>query len=343
MATQAFPYGDYPEQVSTPYAMAYGKGRQQSPAPQVQPTQEPTGTSSQQSEYDEIARRARILNAQGLSSSEAKKLAEDDVRSEKEASIAKLRSDIAVRREADAYEKDFSNYKTEMASVDYQDLSNADAKINEINSKYSHIAGSHDPAMSKAFETISKNSLLRYQAAYNAVARRLPQGISVDAVLGEKGRPDQSLINAAMEGKLAQVTASKIAQAEGKAKAVLPYQKELIGARETAKEQEMEKGAGLKVQTAFGMIPAEVQKAKGVAEAVEPIKTREMAQRDIDKQKAAGTYEDPNAPKPQNIFSKSLSTFSGKPSATPLPSKTPQATTDATPAPTPMPLGDIFK
>jgi hypothetical protein len=286
-----------------------GSGRVLSQEPIGEFQQRQDAINAHQRDMDMQAAAYIYANKTGLSVKESLDL----IKAKDEANRAEIKYHAESLKEDAQYRKDFANFRSDMAKIDYQNLSTAGDKINEILTQYSHLAGSHDPEMSKAFESISQSALRRNQSSYNAVARRLPQGVPPEAVFDEKGRPDINKINDAIAGRLQQKAEAKGTEAGLVAGAKFPYQEKLVGVREAAKEKGMEKQSGLKIQTAFGMIPAAVKKQ----EALIPGEV-ELAGK---KQEA---ITEASMPKPKVAPTPT-------PEATPLPSSTPEATTERPP------------
>jgi hypothetical protein len=303
----------------SPYAPAYANMPQQGQQAQPQQAQQFATNPEIAARYPEVERVARdrqqiegttaMLMHNGLGYDDASAKAYKLFNAQREAGIAAMDEQIASAEEAATYAADYSKFKAKMARINFQNLATAEQEINDTISEFSHLSGAHDPNIAKAFDTSRQYAEKRFQSAYNSIARRLPQGIPVEAVLDEKGRPSVNLINDAIGGRLQQKAEAKGTEAGLVAGAKFPYQEKLIGLRETAKEQGMEKQSGLKIQTAFGMIPAIVKKQ----EALIPGEV-ELAGK---KQEA---ITEASMPKPKV-----------SPTPTPLPSSTPEATTEDQP------------
>jgi len=186
------------------------------------------------------------LMSQGLGYDDAEGKAYEILNAQKEANIASVNERIEAIKEDAKYQKDYSDFKTKMAKIDYQNLGTAEQQINDVLSEYSHLSGAHDASISKSFDTTSQNAIRRHQSAYNAVARRLPMGIPVEAVLDQSGRPNVDRINDALSGKLSVITTAAGEKAEAVAKGKLPTEKEFAGFKEGLKRGTMQVGADIK-------------------------------------------------------------------------------------------------
>jgi hypothetical protein len=206
--------------------------------------------------YPEVERVAReastvrqtidYLMSQGLGHDDAEGKAYELLNAQKEANIASVNERIAEIKEGAKYQKGLSEFKTRMARIDYDNLATSEKEINDVLSEYSYLSGAHDDNISKLFDTTSQNALRRHQSAYRSVANRLPMGIPVEAVLDQAGRPNVSLINDALSGKLSVIATGAGEKAGAVAQGKLPTEKEFAGFKEGLKRGTMQMGADIK-------------------------------------------------------------------------------------------------
>jgi hypothetical protein len=275
----------YPEFAGTAYGRAYAGSPQSIPQEQVDSEEQYATSAETAAKYpwvEQVAKeralfeqQANYLMSQGMTMQDAYKKSKSLIDSEKKARIAEVDNLISSKEEDARYRADFSEFKSKMAKINYQNLATADQEINNVLAEYSHLSGSHDPLMAKAYDTTQQNALRRYQSSYSAVSKRLPQGVPVEAVLDEFGRPNVNLINDAISNRLQQKAEAAVTTAGGVAGAKADvYVGKVLPAKEEIKGREMEKQSDIKVGEQLKMIPGRVQEAVEKAKGVEPYKQK---------------------------------------------------------------------
>lgn len=291
-------------------------------------------TAARYPEVERVAKEAasirettNYLMSQGLGRDEAEGQAFALLNAQKEANIASVNEKLESLKEDAKYQKEFSDFKTKISSIDYQNLSNADEKLNQIMSDYSHLAGAHNADIANSFDKSARFAQTRVQGARSAAERLLPKGIALEEAIGPNGRITQKSINDALASKLSVVATGAGEKAGAVAGAQDPYKRGLIQAKG---EQA--------IQTAKGMIPVEVEKQQ----ALMPGKVEEARQKSQFKNVSAisqllktnevdstpsTTQKLPSITRPENQEQPTASEV--EPTApTPLPSPTLEATTE---------------
>jgi hypothetical protein len=262
----------YPGFGSSPYASSYAQDDQQFQKDQSNSSQYATSpkTAMRYPEVERVARERQqfenhrdYLMGQGMTLQDAEGKSYELLNAQKEANLAAINDHIESTKEKAKYDKDYSDFRARMAQIDYSNLNTAEEEINSALTEYSHLSGAHDPNIANAFGTISQNALKRAQSSYNAIARRLPQGIPVEAVLDESGRPSLDRINLARQGILGMRAESKGQEAGYVAAAKDPYARGLI-----------EKRADEAIREQQETMPTRVEEARRKAEAVAPFKQK---------------------------------------------------------------------